>query len=280
VKSYLTTENSALIKALSELDKELYNRYDKNIQPIAVNVIGGFGLLLHNVRKNPDMFTDIDFIGEDLEPHVKKIADKIGTKYNLGRNWLNNDISLIDSSLESVENMIGKIHFEPVTNIDLKIFKLNVADPQDLLRMKVFAIDTWLMGMPANEPYSRTKDFEDIRLLIDYLNINMDTLKLKTKKYTLIPETYQLIDKYIKTQKNRLTHPEFCGKTKSKPETIGDLTEPDITKGLGEKIKTAIKARTEENEKRLSSFLADSTFTSSSALTKTDDNVENDEPNI
>jgi hypothetical protein len=102
--------------------------------------------------------------------------------------------------------MIGEIRFEPINDLNLNIFKLNVARPKDLLKLKVFAIDSWLMGMPANEPYTRTKDFEDIQSLMNHLNIDINKLKFETEEYILMPETYLLIDEYNKTGKNKLTN--------------------------------------------------------------------------
>jgi hypothetical protein len=200
---YLNTQNSTLIKALTELDEWLYNQYKNEIQPLNLNVIGGFALLLHKVRKDPDEFTDIDFVGRELDPRIKTVADEIGLKYNLGRGWLNNDISLFDDSIDAVEDMVGKIYFEP-SGLDLKMINVNAARPQDLLRMKVVAVDTWVMGMPSNEPYTRTKDFQDIKLLMNDINMDMNTLIFETKEYVLETETYSLIEEYMQTGYNRL----------------------------------------------------------------------------
>jgi hypothetical protein len=200
---YLNTQNSTLVRALTELDERLYNQHKDEMPPLNLNVVSGFALLLHKVRKDPDEFTDIDFVGRELDPRIKNAADEIGIKYNLGRGWLNNDVALFDDSMKSLELMVGKVHFEPA-ELGLKMINVSAARPQDLLRMKVVAVDTWIMGMPENEPYTRTKDFEDIKLLIDYIDVDIDTLKFETEEYVLGQETYSLIEEYVQTGYNRL----------------------------------------------------------------------------
>ena len=202
-RKHLNAQNSTLIKALTELDERLYSQYHNEIQPLNLNVIGGFALLLHNVRKDPNEFTDIDFVGRELDPRIKTIADEIGLKYNLGRGWLNNDVALFDDSMDIIENMVGKIHFEPV-ELNLKMINVNAARPQDILRMKVVAVDTWIIGMPKNEPYARARDFKDIKLLMDDIDVDMNTLIFETEEYVLEPETYSLIKEYTQTGYNRL----------------------------------------------------------------------------
>jgi len=196
---HLNLQNSTLFRALTDLDNELRELVK---EPIELNTIGGFALILNNVRKNPDEYTDIDFVGQDFDSKIRSIIGKVGMRHNLGQNWLNNDVSAIDSSIESLELMVGEVEFKPI--LEMQSLKLNAARPEDILRMKVVAIDTWIMAMPENEPYTRTKDFGDIELLLKHTSKNLNTLKAETNEYVIMPETYALIEEYLEHGHNRL----------------------------------------------------------------------------
>lgn len=60
-------------KALEELDSRLLKL---GVKPFDLKVVGGFALMLENVRLND--YTDIDYIGKPLDNSIKEIVDSIG----------------------------------------------------------------------------------------------------------------------------------------------------------------------------------------------------------
>ena len=197
----MTAKNSTLIKALEDLDERLYVKYKGNIKPIELNVVGGFALMMNKIRLNPNEFTDIDYIGEDFSEDIKEIIDEVGMQYNLGRKWINNDVLLSGSSLEDIEFAVGKLSFNK--SLVLRVFIINILIPEDLLRMKVIAVDTSLMGADLGGEFTRTKDFKDIKSLMEFLNYDMPMLVKETSDYVLEKDTFKLINEYILTGKNR-----------------------------------------------------------------------------
>ena len=61
-------EQIKLCQAIVELDEKLS---EKGITPFTLNVCGGFALLLQNVRKDVESYTDIDYIGSDLSKDIQ-----------------------------------------------------------------------------------------------------------------------------------------------------------------------------------------------------------------
>ena len=206
-----------LCKALEKLDEELVKA---NVEPFELNVCGGFALLLQQVRKNGSVYTDIDYIGKDLPEDIKDIIKKVGTDMNFGPDWINNDVLLSGSSLEEMEYATGKLHFEP--KMQLSVIKINALKKVDILRMKMIAVDTSLCGTSFGGEFTRAKDFEDIKLLAEDLNMNANDIKKECKEYITCPEIFALVKYYLKTQdKNIFTKDnllEFAKQLESKEQ--------------------------------------------------------------
>ncbi len=159
-----------LFKALIELNNALV---EQNAPHITLNAVGGFALMVNDVRDKSEL-TDIDYVGEDLPDLVSKISDKIGIQNNLGRGWINNDIMLSGMSMEDFELATGKLHFLEAFNLD-KI-TVNILTTEDILKLKVIAVDTALSAIDNGGDFTRMKDFKDVLTLTNKLGIELDSL--------------------------------------------------------------------------------------------------------
>ena len=178
-------------KALEELDSRLYKL---GANPFDLRVVGGFALMLENVRLND--YTDIDYIGKPLDNNIKDIIDSIGLEYGLGRGWINNDVLMSGFDLDDIELSTGKLEFKHVT--DMSVIRLYSLNKECILRMKVIAIDTSYMSAESTGSFDRSKDFKDIKLLMEILGIDIDELIIKTGEYVLNPQIYYLVGYYNK----------------------------------------------------------------------------------
>lgn len=182
--------NSPMGKALLELSTQVE---DKLKEPITFNVIGGFALMLWNIRDINDT-TDIDYIGDPLSLKFKELSDAIGIKHNFVPGWINNDVMLSGISVEDFEYSTGPLHFEEVFSIG-KI-KINVLNKEDLLRMKLIAIDTNLTAIAQGGDFTRKKDFKDILLLLEDLHLPTADIRDVYGDYLLNPNTISVIKAY------------------------------------------------------------------------------------
>ena len=66
-------KEKTVYKALEELD---YRLSKMKIAPFELNVIGGFAMLLENIRYSD--YTDIDYVGSDLNDNIKEIINEVG----------------------------------------------------------------------------------------------------------------------------------------------------------------------------------------------------------
>lgn len=196
-------EQIKLCQAIVELDEKLS---EKGITPFTLNVCGGFALLLQNVRKDVESYTDIDYIGSDLSKDIQEEVINIGYKHGFGNDWINNDILLSGSTLEELEYATGKLHFEP--KMQLKVITVNALSKKDLLRMKLIAIDTSYFGMRFGGEFTRVKDFKDIDLLLQDLDMSLTDLYVENMFY-VANDTFDLIDYYINTKNETLFTKSF-----------------------------------------------------------------------
>lgn len=178
-------------KALEELDSRLYKL---GVKPFDLRVVGGFALMLENVRLND--YTDIDYIGKPLDNNIKDIIDSIGLEYGLGRGWINNDVLMSGFDLDDIELSTGKLEFKHVT--DMNVIRLYSLSKECILRMKIIAIDTSYMSAESTGLFDRSKDFKDIKLLMETLDVDIDELIIKTGEYVLNPQIYYLVGYYNK----------------------------------------------------------------------------------
>lgn len=186
-------------KAIIELSQEMQKR---NMPPISINVIGGFALMMHDAR-NPDCMTDIDYVGTPLSDDFDKLADKIGIKHRLGRGWINNDVMLTGNSMEDFEFATGKLHFD--SSIEIGKMKINILNEEDVLRMKLIAVDTSLMAAETGGDFSRIKDLPDVDRLLKRQNISSDQIMEKYDGYILNKNTPKIIQAYQKGGNEKVT---------------------------------------------------------------------------
>lgn len=195
-------ENMILYQALYHLNQKIENSINdieiKESLPLQLNICGGFALMLHNIRNDPNNRTDIDYIGPALSPNIQNLIYEIGQELDLPKNWLNNDVLLSDSTLEDFEKTTGELKFQNV--IQFSQIHISIPSKEDLLRMKVIAIDTSLMGMELGGDFSRLKDFEDVRLLMEDLQFDINDIEMKMDEYIQDPLTLDLIDFYFDHQ--------------------------------------------------------------------------------
>lgn len=178
-------------KALEELDSRLLKL---GVKPFDLKVVGGFALMLENIRLND--YTDIGYIGKPLDNSIKEIVDSIGLEYGLGRGWINNDVLMSGFDLDDIELSTGKLEFKHVT--DMNVIRLYSLDKECILRMKIIAIDTSYMSAESTGSFDRSKDFKDIKLLMETIGVGMDELIIKTGEYVLNPQIYYLVNYYNK----------------------------------------------------------------------------------
>ena len=179
-------------KALEELDEALFK---KDVAPFELNVVGGFALMVQSIRASD--YTDVDYVGPTIPDWLKELADEIGLRYGLGRGWLNNDVLLAGNDLEVLEKTVGKLEFSHA--FALKVISVNALDKECLLRLKVIAVDTSFSAVLVGYEFTRFKDFEDIRLLMESLDYSVNDLVEETYDYVMLPEIFHLIRYYVKT---------------------------------------------------------------------------------
>lgn len=176
--------------ALTELGQKLQ---DAHMPPVSLNVIGGFALMMREIR-NPNDTTDIDYVGKNMPANFNKIADEIGMKHHLGRGWINNDVMLAGISLEDFEMSTGELHFDHAFNVGN--ISVNVLDEKDLLRMKVLSVDTSLTSVEMGGDFSRMKDMEDVKVLMERQHVSPEQLEDKFGNYIICPYTVDMIKTY------------------------------------------------------------------------------------
>ena len=181
---------SPMGKALLELNSELQK---KNLPHITLNVIGGFALILHEKRNINDL-TDIDYIGEELPDEVKQLSEKIGRKYHFASGWINNDVMASGFSMDDFMLATGQLHFEPYMDTDN--ITVNVLSQEDLLKLKIIAIDTSLIAIEYGGDFTRMKDLPDIIKLMRDLNITYQDINETYTDFILGTHTITAIKTY------------------------------------------------------------------------------------
>lgn len=216
-------EDILLCKAVRDLDTELQKM---NIKPFELHVCGGFALLLQEIRKEVEQYTDIDYIGEDLSADIESVIAEVGHKYNFGSDWINNDVLLTGSSLEDLEYTTGKLHFQK--KMDLSVISVYALCKKDLLRMKVIAIDTSLSAIEFGGEFTRMKDFNDIKLLAEDLKWSLKDIQKECSAYICSPYTYDLVKMFIEepTKEDGIKKvDEFIEKIQDDPMTMDTFSD-------------------------------------------------------
>lgn len=197
-------KNYEMYKALKQLDAELYKA---KVKPFRLNAVGGFALMMREIREKND-YTDIDYVGDALDPKIQRIIEKVGKENGFESDWVNNDVMCSGCTLEDFEFATGKLHFSPVST-DFRVIQLYALEKEDLLRMKVIAIDTMLVSVKeTGGVFTRVKDFADIKALMEDLQMSVKNIHEKWGDYILEKDTYALIGYYNRTQDNKLVTPK------------------------------------------------------------------------
>lgn len=189
--------NTPMGKALLELS-DVMNKSD--IAPISINVIGGFALILRELR-SPSAITDIDYVGESLSNELDRLIDRIGIKYNLGTGWINNDVMLSGITFEDFEYITGPLNFEEAFSVGN--ITINVLEEEDLLRMKLISLDTSLTAIEVGGDFSRAKDLNDIVVLMNHLKLSQRDVSGMYQDYLINPITPKIIKMLSKVGERR-----------------------------------------------------------------------------
>ena len=184
-------KNEPMGKALVQLSLEMSKN---NIEPIEFDVIGGFALMLHKVRKASDI-TDIDYVGDSKSDEFLELADKVGRRFGLSKGWINNDVMLSGISLEDFEYTTGKLHFNKC--MDIGNISINVLDKRDLLRMKLISIDTSFTAIENGGDFTRAKDLPDIVQLMSEQNLKPSDLMNEFGDYLINDNTPMIVQTYV-----------------------------------------------------------------------------------
>lgn len=187
-------KNYPLFRAVIELNDKMK---EMDLEKIELNVVGGFALMIKGYR-DANGVTDVDYVGPELSRKVKEVADEVGYKNHIGSDWINNDCLMSGTTLEDLEYSTGKLHFEEV--FDLDKIKVNVLDAEDLLRLKLIAIDTQLCAVDSVSlsEFTRYKDFKDVKTLLEKQEVSIEYIRQNADKYGLVDKnTPRVIQAYM-----------------------------------------------------------------------------------
>lgn len=144
--------------ALHDLDAEL-RRLDLD-GPIPVRAVGGFALLVHDLRD--DGYTvDIDTITDTYPAPVRDAINRTAARLQLERDWINNMAA--GESADETLAMLDAV-FVP-QDFGLERIELSVADVPTLTRAKAIAVDTDALS-------GRTRDWDDLLALLERQGID------------------------------------------------------------------------------------------------------------
>ena len=183
--------NTPMGNAIHELNQKMM---EKDLPSIQLNAVGGFALMLHGERETTCL-TDIDYIGDDLPEAIRQISAPIGLKYGLGKDWINNDVLLSGSNLRDMEFATGELHFLP--GIALDKIQIDILCEEDLLKLKVIAIDTSLTALDLGGDFTRLKDFPDTIALMQTLHESVSTISEQYGNLIIHDQTIPILKAYM-----------------------------------------------------------------------------------
>lgn len=177
-----TPMGDALIDLAGRLD-------ESGIPPVTIRAIGGFALMERGIRPK-DAVTDIDYVGKGFGPEFDRIVDMVGLAHGLGRGWINNDGMLTGITVRDFEYASGPLHFDHA--VDVGPISIEVLETRDVLRMKLIAIDTSLMGCEFGGEFTRLKDVPDVIAIADSLHVT--DFESVGGDYVNDPRVYEVVD--------------------------------------------------------------------------------------
>lgn len=194
---------TAILTALEELDGELYEKFAPVREKTPLHIIGGAALLLQDTRKAMNgKVTDVDYLGREFDPQVKAVVDRVGMKHGLGRSFLCNELG--SDALEHLEYCVGRLTFVPFAA--MKYFDVHVLCEKDILRLKVYALDTCIMARRDDDvtEFERAQDYADIRDIAEKNGIAPCEIEEMTRDYVICQkEVYSSIADYMANGRNR-----------------------------------------------------------------------------
>lgn len=181
-------EGTPMYEALADLARKMNK---ENMPPVELNVIGGFALMLHGMRP-ADGVTDIDYVGDNLSKDLNRLIEETGRAHNMEPGWINKDGMAAGIGMDDFELSTGVLHFVPALTIGN--ITINVLKEQDLLRLKIIAVDTAMTELEVTGEFARVKDFHDIHELMSKLGMSPEDAIREYGEYMICyPDTGDLI---------------------------------------------------------------------------------------
>lgn len=178
-------------KALVELNAEMERM---NIKHISLDIVGGFALMARGIRKDMAAITDIDYVGASFPKELTPVIEKIGDKYGLGHDWVNNDLVMDGLSVDEFSYSTGDLHFDNAVN--MSSLSINFLREEDLLRLKILSLDTAMCAQELGGDFTRMKDFADVVALKEKLNLPWEIIEDMCEPYLLSMDVFDMIEAY------------------------------------------------------------------------------------
>lgn len=188
---YDNIKETTMMKALIELDE-----YLKSVgsSPIDIDIVGGFALMARGIRTDKNQITDIDYVGASFPKEYTPAIEKIGEKYSLGKDWINNDLVLDNSTMEDFSFTTGELNFDNA--VSLSVIRVNILQEQDLLRLKILALDTAMCAQELGGDFTRMKDFSDVVALKEKLDLPLEAIEDMCEPFLLSMDVFDMIEVY------------------------------------------------------------------------------------
>ena len=184
-------ENTQMGKALVELNAEMEKM---NMPHTSLDIVGGFALMARGIREDMTAITDVDYVGASFPKELTPVIEKIGDKYGLGHDWINNDLVMDGLSMDEFSYSTGDLHFDNATN--LSSISINFLQEEDLLRLKILSLDTAMCAQELGGDFSRMKDFADVVALKERLGFSNELIEDMCEPFLLSMDVFDMIDAY------------------------------------------------------------------------------------
>ena len=195
-------DKNQFITALKMLDEKLDRIMDKDQTPVKIRAIGGFALLMHNLRDQGT--ADIDTLSETFSPEIRAVIKEVGEEQDLLHpdEWVNNDMVLDDEYLEDILYQLDPTWEE--TEIDLRNIDLKIADIETVLRSKFDSIEFQyeIKGNKIRKFSIRPQDIPDILNILKRKGITTpEEFKYNYSHFRhMYPVGYRVVMVYLRKQ--------------------------------------------------------------------------------
>lgn len=188
---YENIKSTQMWKALVELNAEMEKM---NMSHTSLDIVGGFALMARGVREDMTAITDIDYVGASFPKELTPVIERIGDKYELGHDWINNDLVMDGLSMDEFSYSTGDLHFDNAEN--LSSISINFLQKEDLLRLKILSLDTAMCAQELGGDFSRMKDFADVVALKENLGFSNELIEDMCEPFLLSMDVFDMIDAY------------------------------------------------------------------------------------